>query len=79
VTTISQRDLRNHVSEVLQRAEAGEQFTITVDGRPVATLGPLAVRWRAAPPERLRQILADVPVDPGWPAEVERLRATSRW
>jgi prevent-host-death family protein len=38
---IAQRELRNQVSAVLQRAEAGERFTITVSGRPVAELGPL--------------------------------------
>ena len=28
------------VAEVLRRAEAGEELTITVSGRPVASLGP---------------------------------------
>jgi prevent-host-death family protein len=41
--TIPQRELRNNVAEVLRRAEAGTEFTITVRGRPVARLGP-AVR-----------------------------------
>ena len=46
MATIPQKELRNHVGEVLRRAEAGEQFTITVAGRPVAELGPLrARRW----------------------------------
>jgi prevent-host-death family protein len=46
---IPQRELRNNSSAVLRRAEAGEQFVITVDGRPVATLGPYARRqWVAA-------------------------------
>jgi len=40
VTTIPQKELRNSVGEVLRRAEAGERFTITVAGRPVAELGP---------------------------------------
>jgi prevent-host-death family protein len=42
--TIPQKDLRNNVGEVLRRAEAGEAFTITVAGRPVAELGPLRRR-----------------------------------
>lgn len=41
VPTIPQKDLRNKVGEILRRAEAGEEFTITVSGRPVAKLGPL--------------------------------------
>ena len=41
VPTIPQKDLRNKIGEILRRAEAGEEFTITVSGRPVAKLGPL--------------------------------------
>jgi prevent-host-death family protein len=40
VTTIPQKELRNNVAEVLRRAESGEEFTVTVAGRPVARLGP---------------------------------------
>jgi prevent-host-death family protein len=50
MTTIPQKELRNNVGEVLRRAETGEQFTITVAGRPVAELGPVAKRrWVASP------------------------------
>jgi prevent-host-death family protein len=44
VDTIPQKELRNQVAEILRRAEAGEQFTITVAGRPVAELGPTSKR-----------------------------------
>ena len=44
MTTIPQKDLRNKIGEVLRRAEAGEELTITVSGRPVAQLGPLRAR-----------------------------------
>jgi prevent-host-death family protein len=44
VPTIPQKELRNNVAEVLRRAEAGEEFTITVAGRSVAHLGPAAKR-----------------------------------
>jgi prevent-host-death family protein len=44
VATIPQKELRNNVAEVLRRAESGEEFTITVAGRPVAQLGPAAKR-----------------------------------
>lgn len=40
VSTIAQKELRNHVGEVLRRVEAGETLTVTVAGRPVAELGP---------------------------------------
>jgi prevent-host-death family protein len=38
--TIQQRTLRNESREILRQAEAGERFVITVNGRPVAVLGP---------------------------------------
>jgi prevent-host-death family protein len=40
MATIPQKELRNNIGEILRRAEAGEEFTITVSGRPVAELGP---------------------------------------
>jgi prevent-host-death family protein len=50
MATIPQKELRNHVSEVLRRAEAGEEITITVAGRPVAQLGPSGRRrWVGGP------------------------------
>lgn len=44
MASIPQKELRNNVGEVLRRAEAGEELTITVAGRPVATLGPVRRR-----------------------------------
>lgn len=35
------RGLRNSVSELVRRAARGERIVITVDGRPMAQLGPL--------------------------------------
>jgi prevent-host-death family protein len=50
MATIPQKELRNHVSDVLRRAEAGEEITITVAGRPVAQLGPTERRrWVGDP------------------------------
>jgi prevent-host-death family protein len=50
MATIPQKELRNNVGDVLRRAEAGEEFTITVAGRPVARLGPGAKRrWVSGP------------------------------
>ncbi len=38
--TIPQRELRNNIAAVLRAAEAGETFTVTVRGRPVARVVP---------------------------------------
>ena len=44
MTDIPARDLRNDVSGVLRRVEAGEHLRVTVSGRPVAELVPLPRR-----------------------------------
>ena len=36
------RELRNDVAAIVRRAATGERVVVTVDGRPVAQLGPLA-------------------------------------
>ncbi|HEV2027105.1 MAG TPA: type II toxin-antitoxin system prevent-host-death family antitoxin [Candidatus Dormibacteraeota bacterium] len=41
---IPARDLRNDVSAVLRRVEAGQRLRVTVSGRPVAELSPLPTR-----------------------------------
>jgi len=62
---IPQRELRNHSGEILRQAEAGQQFTITVDGRPVAMLGPCPKRqW--VPKEEVLKILRSLPPDPAF-------------
>jgi prevent-host-death family protein len=43
---VASRDLRNNTRSVLDRVAAGEEVTITVDGRPVAKLVPLDRRER---------------------------------
>jgi prevent-host-death family protein len=41
------REMRQNASELVRRAQAGEQVTITVAGRPAAILGPVNTRaWR---------------------------------
>jgi prevent-host-death family protein len=75
VATIPQRELRNNVSEVLRRAEAGERMVVTVDGRPVAELGPVSGS-RAAVGMRTLATLA--PADDDWPTDQRRLREDER-
>lgn len=45
---IALRELRNHASRVVRRARAGERLVITVDGIPMAEIGPLSAAGRTA-------------------------------
>lgn len=73
MATIPQKELRNNVGEVLRRAEAGEEITVTVAGRPVARLGPLGrPQWVSGPALRAiwqtpapRRLAADLDAFPG--------------
>ena len=78
MATIPQKELRNNIGEVLRRAEAGEEITITVQGREVARLGPAHRRqwvsgpildavWQTPAPQTLEADLVQYPaglVDP---------------
>lgn len=75
MTTIPQRELRNDISAILRRAEAGETFAITVNGRRVAQLGPLPEDQQRA---TLAEIIASTPVDDRWADEVHALREEDR-
>lgn len=47
MTKAGLRELRQHASDLVRRAEGGETVTVTVSGREVAQLGPLQRRqWR---------------------------------
>ncbi|GAC1388005.1 MAG: type II toxin-antitoxin system Phd/YefM family antitoxin [Marmoricola sp.] len=46
MSEVASRDLRNRTRDLLDRVEAGEHITITVDGRPVAVLEPIGRRPR---------------------------------
>lgn len=75
-TTIPQRDLRNDVSAVLRRVEAGEEFIVTVSGRPVAELRPVLRRRRHVPTDELFAAVA--PAQPLPPDVLAALRALDR-
>jgi len=61
-SVIPQKELRNQAGEILRRAEGGENFTITVAGRPVAQLGPID-REAWVPVSQLAEIW-ELPPDP---------------
>jgi prevent-host-death family protein len=65
VEDIPARDLRNNVSGVLRRVEAGERVRVTVSGRPVAQLGPLPERPQTVAWEAFLAGAEDWRADPG--------------
>lgn len=73
--TIPQRELRNNISAVLRAAEAGETFTVTVRGRPVARVVPAGEGPRTdVDRATLRRILAE-PHDDGLAGELDAAEA----
>jgi prevent-host-death family protein len=67
---VSVRELRNHGGRVLDRVARGEAIVVTLDGRPIAELRPIAghplnaetllKRWRALPRVDLKRLRADL-------------------
>ena len=73
-SSISVRDLRNTVSEVLRRVEGGERLTVTVDRRPVAEIVPLR-RRRSVPAAEALTIASRHAADRGLLRDVRGLLA----
>ena len=72
--SIGLRELRQHASEMVRRAEEGEELLVTVAGRPAAVLGPATpTRWR-----RYKEIAAIFagPTDTAWTTDRERIDQT---
>lgn len=70
---ISVRELRNNVSAVLRRVEAGERLRVTVNRRPVAELIPLPRRRFVVPWEELRGKLGAIQADAALAADLRRV------
>jgi prevent-host-death family protein len=70
---IPARELRNNVSSVLRRVEAGERLRVTVSGRPVAELAPLQARPRTIPWEAFIAGSEDWRADPGLAKDLAEL------
>jgi prevent-host-death family protein len=74
MTTIASRDLRNHTAEVLRQVSGGTRVTITVNGRPVAELRPVAdARPQFFAKSGLLSLIAQHQADPGLTEDLARL------
>lgn len=71
LTEVGLREMRQNASELVRRAQEGEQVTITVQGRPAAVLGPVSNRtWRHW--ADIEAVFASA-TDPDWAADRDRL------
>ncbi len=74
MTTVASRDLRNHTAEVLRQVSDGTRVTITVNGKPVAEIGPV----RGRRPQFLTKadliaLMTEHQADPGLANDLETL------
>jgi prevent-host-death family protein len=73
---IGLRELRQNASDLVRRAEAGEEIEITVSGRPSARLVPIRPRaWRSY--DEIADLFAGRP-DPDWAKDRELIDQTLR-
>lgn len=62
MTIITQRELRNDNAEIMRRVEAGERFTVTRRGKPIADVIPHRDRRpEAIGSEAFLHLLSDLP------------------
>jgi prevent-host-death family protein len=77
--TLGLRELRQQASDLVRRAQAGEQLIITVSGRPAAVLGPVdRDTWRSY--DEIADLFT-TPTDSRWAADLRRIRddVTDPW
>jgi prevent-host-death family protein len=73
MSDVASRDLRNNTRALLDRVAAGESITITVDGRPVATLEPAGRRPMFMARDRFVRDLLSHRADPALRVELHDL------
>lgn len=59
---VNQRELKLHASEIMDAVERGETFTITRNGRRVATVTPIGPRPTFVSKERVSAAFSGAPV-----------------
>ena len=68
---IPQRELRNDISKVLAAVERGQRFRVTVRGRPVADIVPVAGRRTSVPWAEVIEMIRRAPLDKRFMADVD--------
>ena len=71
--TISLRDANQAFARCVREVEAGEEYVITRNGRPVARLVPAGGRRVLSPEQELARARTRARMDKGWPIGAERL------
>lgn len=74
MSTVASRDLRNHTADVLRQVAAGTRVTVTVNGAPVAEIGPVrSARRQFLTKADLRDVLLHHQADPGLTHDLQEL------
>lgn len=68
---IPQRELRNDISRILKEVAEGKSLRVTVSGRPVADLVPVAEGRRFVPRADLECLLREAPLDADFKRDVD--------
>ena len=71
--SVSSYELSNNTRDLLHRVESGEEVTVTVDGRPVATLQPVSSRPRWMSKAAFADRVVGHQADAGLTEELHRL------
>ena len=71
--SIPVRELRNHTARILRQVEKGHRFLVTVSGRGVAELAPVASRSYFVPRSVVERIIREAPLDRGFKADIDQL------
>lgn len=76
MSEVGLRELRQQASDLVRRAEAGEEVTITVSGRPAARLVPVnPPTWRGY--DEIADLFSG-PADPDWERDRELINQELR-
>jgi len=73
MASVASRELRNQTRSLLDRVEAGEAITVTVDGKAVALLGPLPRRTRWVTRSSFLRLISANQADPALREDLDRL------